>query len=253
MISEWRNQVVQGDCLELMKKLPDNSVDLIVTDPPYNISQENNLSRKTLNSKLQKRNTDIVLNFGEWDIFDSEQDYFQFTENWFKECVRVLKPKGWILVWFDKFRTGYFDLLLAPKYDIKSRTILIWHKTNPTPSFRKVNYLSSSEFCWVGSKGSSKIKFFGSQNDMHNVFDYPNSSVYGVTKHPTEKPIEIIRKLILNNSLPNDLVLDPFLGSGTTAIACKQLGRDFIGMELSEEYCEIARKRLEQENLKSWF
>ncbi len=244
-LDEWKNKVVQGDCLELMKKLPDNSVDLIVTDPPYAISQKGNkLSRKSRSSKSWKRSMDIKLDFGEWDHFETDEDFFEFTENWFKECVRVLKPKGWIYVFFDKQKIGYFDLMLAPKYGIKSRTIFAWLKTNPCPSFRKVNWVSASEFVWVGSKGKCKLKNFLKQTEMFNYMLTPNKSIYGKTSHPTEKPESLIKKFILTSSNKGDLILDPFIGSGTTAVACKMLDRNFIGFELSEEYCEIARKRI---------
>lgn len=240
------NKIYCMDCLEGLKQIPDESVDLIITDPPYNISQEKNISRKTFKSKIYKANSDIKLNFGEWDRFESEEEYFNFTESWFKECVRVLKPKSWIYIWFDKQRTGYFDLLLAKKYGIVPKTIIVWHKTNPVPQFRKVNYLSCSEFCWVGTKGKAKVKNFGYVKDMHTVIDYPNSSAYGETEHPTEKPVEIIKRFILHNSNEEDIVLDPFMGSGTTAVACLKTNRKFLGFEISEEYCKIANKRIEK-------
>ena len=151
--------LIQGDCLKVLPKIPDESVDLVVTDPPYNISQENKkLSRKSLSSKLHKRDSDIILDFGEWDR-RTEEEYKVFTERWFKEIVRILKPKSWFLSFFSKERIGYFtDPLdgLFKKYGFKTRTVITWCKSNPTPSFRKVNFLSSTEFIVVGSKGKCK-------------------------------------------------------------------------------------------------
>jgi len=242
------NRIIKGDCIEELKKLPDESIDCIITDPPYMISQKGkSIGRKSLSSKSWKRNMDIKLDFGKWDQFEDEKEFFEFTENWFKECVRVLKTKGWIYIFFDKQKTGYFDLILGPKYGVKSRTIFVWGKVNPAPSFRKVNYLSASEFVWVGSKGECKLKNFLKQNEMHNYMLTPNKSSYGKTTHPTEKPILVITKFILTSSNEGDIILDPFIGSGTTAIACLKLNRKFIGIEKEEEYFTMANERIQKE------
>jgi len=219
------------------------------------ISQKGkSIGRKSLSNKNWKRNMDIKLDFGEWDNYDTEKEFFDFTEKWFKECSRVLKPKSWIYIFFDKQKMGYFDLLLGKKYGISGRTIFAWLKSNPVPSFRKVNWLSASEFIWVGSKGSCKLKNFLQQKEMFNYMITPNKSAYGETNHPTEKPEELIKKLILVNTNEGDLVLDCFMGSGTTAIACLKLNRKFIGIEKEEEYVKIAKARikpyLEQKKLK---
>jgi len=187
---------------------------------------------------------DIKLDFGEWDNYDTEKEFFDFTEEWFKECARVLKPKGWIYIFFDKQKTGYFDLFLSKKYGIKGRTVFAWLKSNPVPSFRKVNWLSASEFIWVGSKGECKLKNFLKQTEMHNYMITPNKSAYGETIHPTEKPLVLIQKFISVNTNEGDIVLDPFLGSGTTAVASIKLNRKFIGIEQSLEYVQIAEARL---------
>lgn len=249
------NKIICGDCLEVLKTLPDESIDAIITDPPYMISQSGkSIGRKSLSSKSWKREMNIKLDFGVWDNFHSEEEFFNFTESWFKECVRVLKPKGWMYIFFDKQKIGYFDLLLSKKYGMKGRTIFSWLKSNPVPSFRKVNWLSASEFIWVGSKGECRLKNFLQQKEMFNYMITPNKSSYGETKHPTEKPIVLIEKLIKVNSNEGDIILDPFLGSGTTAVACLKLNRDFIGIEKEDEYVKIAEARikpyLEQKQLK---
>ena len=244
------NKIIHGDCIEELKKLPDNSVHLVVTDPPYMISQKGkSIGRKSLSSKSWKRNMDVKLDFGEWDNFQSEKEFFQFTELWFKECARVLKEKGWIYIFFDKQKTGYFDLFLSKKYGIKGRNIFAWIKSNPVPSFRKVNWLSASEFVWVGSKGDCKLKNFLQQKEMHNNMTTPNKSSYGKTEHPTEKPLRVIERFIKVNTIKGDLVLDCFGGSGTTALACKQLGRNYIIIEKEEKYIKIIKERLSQEVL----
>jgi len=233
--------IYHGDTLKVLKTLPDESVDCIIADPPYAISQK---GKKISRKGYYWGGKDIKLDFGEWDIFETEGDFFKFTESWFKECVRVLKQKSWIYVFFDKQKTGYFDLILAPKYEIKSRTIFVWLKTNPRPSFRKVNWISASEFIWVGSKGNCKLKNFLNQKEMFNYMLTPNKSSYGKTEHPTEKPEELIKKFILVNTNRGDLVLDPFLGSGTTMVVAEKLNRNSIGIELNSDYIEIAKKRM---------
>jgi len=239
------NQIICGNCIEIMRDIPDESIDLIIADPPYMVSQEGKkINRAKTISKSWNRKSSIDFDFGEWDLFPDEETYKAFTENWFRECTRILKPKAWIYIFFDKNKTGYFDLDFAPKYNIKPRTIFIWIKSNPTPSFRKVNWLSATEHIWVGSKGKSKIKNFLQQKEMVNYLITPNKTVYGKTSHPTEKPEELIEKFMITSSNRGDLVLDPFLGSGTTAVVAKKLDRNFIGIEIDENFCAMARQRL---------
>ncbi len=237
--------LIHGDALKVLPKIASESVDLAIIDPPYAISQPNKkIVRKNMNLKMYRRNSDIRLDFGKWDWFPSEEEYFSFTEKWFKEIARILKSKSWVYVFFDKNKTGYFDLILGKKYGIKSRNILVWHKTNPVPSFRKVNWISSSEFIWVGSKGECKLKNFLTVKEMHSVFEYPNATAYAETNHPTEKPLELIKKLIITSSNEGETVLDPFLGSGTTMKACLELKRNCIGIEIDPNYVDIVKKRL---------
>jgi len=192
------------DALEILKTIPENSIDCLVTDPPYFISQE----KKDINRKyLSGKENNIKLDFGEWDRYwENENEFFKWTEEWFKEVVRVLKQGAWLYIAFDKNKIGIFDLYLAPKYNIKSRTIFVWCKTNPTPSFRKVNWVSATEFIWVGSKGESKLSNFHKQTEMFNYMLYPNKSSYGKTSHPTEKPLKLFEKFILASTNEGDIV-----------------------------------------------
>jgi site-specific DNA-methyltransferase (adenine-specific) len=246
-IEEFKNKIICGDVLEVLQKIPDESIDCIITDPPFMISQKGKKIIRNIKHYKWKRRSDIGLDFGEWDRqWSGIQEYFEWTERWFKECVRVLKNGSWIYIFFDKQKIGIFDLYLAPKYNIKSRTIFVWVKSNPVPSFRKVNWNSGTEFIWVGSKGNSKLKNFLAQKYMANYMITPNASSYKKTNHPTEKPEILLERLILVNSNPNDIILDPFCGSGTTCVVAKKLGRNYIGIDISKEYCEISEKRLER-------
>jgi len=247
--------IIQGDCIEEMKKLEDNSVDAIITDPPYNISKENdNRDRSKLNSPIMRRESPLKYDFGKWDNM-GRKEFLEFTKEWLKECFRILKDGGAIISFFNKEDISYLGWI-GKEYGVRTRTNFTWHKTNPVPSFRKVNYLSACEYVWIGSKGKKTWTFnFKKQKEMHNFFETPNSSSYGQTKHPTEKPLSIIEHFLEVHTNENDLVLDPFLGSGTTAVACIKLNRKFIGIEKEEEYVKIAKARikpfLEQTKLNS--
>ena len=239
--------IKNGDALELLKEIEDESIGCIVTDPPYNISNgKTNINRKSMDSQMLKRNSDIKLDFGEWDK-RTEDDYYEFTKQWFTECARILKPKAWIYIFFSKERIGYFTDPrngLFVTNGIYTKSIITWHKTNPTPSFRKMNYLSSTEFIAVGSKGNSRIPNFLEQKNMHNFFETANSSIYGETEHPTEKPIELLLWLLKTGG--NSPVLDPFMGSGTTGTAALELDMDFIGFDTDEQYFSLAKERIKR-------
>jgi DNA modification methylase len=238
------NQIIQGDSLTVLKTLPDESVDLVLTDPPYNISKLNdNRDRSKLNSPIMRRESPLKYDFGEWDNME-RKDFIDFTSEWLELSCLKLKDGGTIISFFNKEDISLLGWL-SKEWGIRTRTIISWHKTNPVPSFRKVNYLSACEFIWIGSKGNNRWTFnFGYQKDMHNFFETSNKSCYGVTDHPTEKPITLIKHLIEIHSNKNDIVLDPFLGSGTTAVACKELNRRYLGIELKQEYIDMANKRI---------
>ena len=234
-----------GDCLDLLKEVKDNSVDLILTDPPYNISKENdNRDRSKLNSAIMRRDKPINYDFGDWDNME-RTEFLEFTRQWFELATSKLRNGGTIISFFNKEDISYFNWI-GKDYDIRTRTIYTWHKTNPVPSFRKVNYLSACEFAYIGSKGDKAWTFnFGQQKDMHNFFETSNASAYGVSDHPTEKPLNMFEHLIQVHSNKGDTVLDPFMGSGTTGVACKDLDRNFIGFEKNEHYFDIAKQRIE--------
>ncbi len=235
------NQLICGDCIDILKQISDETVDLLITDPPYFVSKENGDIRIT-------GRKDISLDYGEWDRqWNNTDEYFAWCEEWFKECVRVLKNGSWLYIFFGKRFLWYLQGVLFPKYGIEYKNILVWCKSNPAPSFRKANWLNATEFILVGAKGDSRIKHFTSQKDMINYFIHSNGSSYKETEHPTEKPINILKKLILTSSDEGDLVLDPFAGSGSTAIACIKTGRNYFCIEKDENYYSIAKERIEKE------
>ena len=221
--------LLNGDCIELLDNIPDGSVDLILTDPPYNISQKGKeLKRSTFNAPAIRRSKNIRLDFGDWDLMD-RQNFLKFTKTWFTKKEDI----------------GYL-IHLGKSNDCRYRTIYTWHKTNPTPSILRVNYLSSTEFIFIGSKGQKQWTFnYSMPQEMHNFFETANSSVYGETTHPTEKPISLMEHFIRIHTNENDTVLDCFMGSGTTGVAAVNLRRKFIGIEKNAEYFNIAKERID--------
>ena len=245
-------RLIQGDCLIEMQTLIDEGVqvDCILTDPPYNISQLNdNRDRSKMDSPIMRRKKPLNYDFGAWDNME-RQEFLDFTRDWYELCVQLLRDGGTFISFFSKEDVNYLGWM-GKEYDMRTRTIFTWHKTNPVPSFRKVNYLSSCEYAWIGSKGEIGWTFnFKQQKEMHNFFETPNKSSYGVTKHPTEKPLDMIEHLLEIHTNENDLVLDCFMGSGTTGVACKNLNRDFIGIELDEDYFKISDDRINDGQVK---
>jgi DNA modification methylase len=238
------DNIYQGDSLQVMKELPDNSIDLVLTDPPYNISQDGkSIKRSALRNTRYRKGSDIKLDFGEWDKL-TDEDYEKLIYGLIAELKRVMKDGSWAYIFFDKRKLGLLEKLYK-ELDLKYRNILVWCKSNPVPSFRHVNWVSATEFISVFSKGDGKVKnWLYPQKEMFSYFITSTKASYGVSSHPTEKPIGICEKIIKINSNEGDLILDPFLGSGTTAVACVNLNRHYIGIELDQSYVEIARKRV---------
>ena len=219
-----------GDCLELMKNIPDKSIDLVVTDPPYKLCSGggggafgvDKISYHKSVSKNEKINSGISN-----DILD--------------ELVRVMKKIN-IYIWCNKNQLrqyiDYFEEIGC------TTDLLTWHKTNPVPTCNN-KYLSDTEYLLYFRKGG--VKMYGTYDTKKKYYVTPTNKAdkdkYG---HPTIKPLDIIQNLITNSSQQCDVVLDPYLGSGTTAVACVNTNRHYIGFELDPQYYDIACKRLDE-------
>ena len=236
-------KIILGDCIIEMKKIKANSIDLIVADPPYGI------------------------NYKKWDKFD---DFLDFTEKWVKECFRVLKDNGSFYSFMGWSNVAEFKLLLDKYGTIKNW--ITWHRTKGRGS--KTNYKSMKEeilfytkgnkYTWNEQKmlkkhifpyvkdGQPRGWFTNEEGEkcrwtgLGNVWFYtvPFWKMPEYAGHPSQKPVMMFERIILSSSNEGDIILDPFIGSGTTAIACKNIGRNFIGIELDPKYVEIANKRL---------
>ena len=227
------NKVILGDCYEILKTLEKNSVDLILTDPPYNISRPSNFKKNSDNKKFNN----ISIEFGQWD--ESEID----LDSLFSEFKRVLKSGGTIVIFYDVWKCSNLKKV-AESYGFKQPRICQWVKTNPVPINSKKNYLSNAiEFFCVFVKDKKGV--FNSKYDK-GIYNYPICHGHERTKHPTQKPLELMKVLIEKHSSEEDVVLDPFGGSGTTAVAALQTKRKYILIENSVEYYDISLDRIQQ-------
>jgi len=239
--------IINGDSLIELKKYKSNSIDLLLTDPPYNISFNHNLALKG--------RKEITLKQGDYDVFESEDAFYNFTEQWFKETVRILKPGAWLYIFFSKERSGYFTDPrngLFKKYGVEYKDIITWAKTNPLPHIpvQRTKYVSATEFIIVGAKKGvgidTKIKNYLGHTEMYNYYITGSGSTYKETEHTNEKPVELLRWILKASTNTGDKVIDPFFGSGSTGMACKALGRFYIGIEINKNFYDMSVKRLKK-------
>lgn len=244
------NQILSGDCVEVMNSLPEESVDLIFADPPYNLQLKGELHRPD-NSKVDTVDDD-------WDQFDSFAKYDEFSRDWLKAARRILKPNGAIWVigsYHNIFRVG--AMLQDAGYWILND--VIWRKSNPMPNFRGVRLTNAHEtMIWASKSEKSKNTFnyeaLKALNDgvqMRSDWVLPICKGYerlkdkeGTKAHPTQKPESLLHRLLIGSTNLGDVVLDPFFGSGTTGAVAKKLGRNFIGIEREAKYREVAEARI---------
>lgn len=237
-------QMVQGDCVQVMAKLSDKSVDLMITDPPYNLGEF-----------MHGRNTNLVkmrdnhFAYSGWDDLPYEEWYINM-DNFFRESNRILKKKGSLLVFMSLIKVESL-IQLAQKYGFYYKTVGVWHKTNPMPRNMNLHFVNSTE-CWLYFINEAATGTFNNNGKI--VHDYIETSVTPASekrhgKHPTQKPLKLINHFIKMLSNEGDTIIDPFMGSGSTAVGCELLHRNFIGMDLEEKYFEIAKKRVNNSHL----
>ncbi len=256
LLQKYSNTIIKGDCIQVLKELPDNFVDLIFADPPYNLQLQGELWRPN-QTKVDAVNDD-------WDKFQSFEEYDKFCYEWLKECRRILKENGTIWVigsYHNIFRIGKImqDVGFWILNDI------LWIKTNPMPNFKGTRFNNAHEtLIWASKNKDSKytfhyksMKIFNDDLQLRSDWYIPICNgmerirVNGEKAHSTQKPEALLYRIIISTSNPNDLILDPFMGSGTTGAVAKKLGRNFIGIEKEEFYINIANKRIA--NVKPYF
>ncbi|MDQ0512019.1 site-specific DNA-methyltransferase [Ancylobacter amanitiformis] len=244
--------ILRGDCVAQLSRLPARSVDLVFADPPYNLQLQGELKRP------DDSRVDAVDDA--WDKFESFEAYDAFTRAWLLAVRRVLKPTGtlWVIgSYHNIFRVG----AMLQDLDFWILNDIVWRKTNPMPNFRGRRFTNAHEtMIWAarepGAKGYTfnyeALKAANEDVQMRSDWLFPICSGHerlkdetGHKVHPTQKPEALLARVILSASKAGDVVLDPFLGSGTTAAVAKRLGRRFIGIERDATYADAAQARID--------
>lgn len=217
-----------GDCLERMKEIPDGSVNLVLTDPPYNIARENNFT--TMGR--------AGIDFGEWD---KNADILSYIE----DVSRVLNKNGSFIV-FNAWKNLGDIVKQAEYFGFDTKDMLRLEKSNPMPRNRDRRYITDYECAIWFTKQKGKWTF----NRQDEKYQRPKF-VHSIDKgyHPTQKPLTLMEELVKIHSNEHEVILDCFMGSGTTGVACRNLGRKFIGVEMNEGYFEIAKERILKESI----
>ncbi len=249
MKTDFKNKIINGDSLEELKKIPRETIDLIFADPPYNLQLKSELTRPD-RSKVSAVND-------KWDQFENFKKYDDFTYEWLSECKRILKKDGAIWVigsYHNIFRVG----TAIQNLGFWILNDVIWNKNNPMPNFRGTRFTNAHEtLIWASKSEKSKytfnyqsLKCLNDDLQMRSNWDLPicNGSERlkkdGKKIHSTQKPEALLHRILLATSNKNDLILDPFLGSGTTATVAKKLGRNYFGIEKEKNYFKAAEQRI---------
>ena len=249
MKTDFKNKIINGDSLEELKKIPRETFDLIFADPPYNLQLKSELTRPD-RSKVSAVND-------KWDQFENFKKYDDFTYEWLSECKRILKKDGAIWVigsYHNIFRVG----TAIQNLGFWILNDVIWNKNNPMPNFRGTRFTNAHEtLIWASKNEKSKytfnyqsLKCLNDDLQMRSNWDLPicNGSERlkkdGKKIHSTQKPEALLHRILLATSNKNDLILDPFLGSGTTAAVAKKLGRNYFGIEKEKNYFKAAEQRI---------
>ena len=228
--------IILGDCLQELPKIESNSIDLIITDPPYLISRDSNFKQiSDSTSKEMSTKYNISIDFGDWDKVELDFNYL------FKELFRILKKGGTLIVFYDVWKSNEIKES-ANIVGFKQPRVCAWTKTNPVPINSKTNYLSNAtEYFFTFVKGGKPT--FNSVYD-NGFYKFPICHGKERLQHPTQKPLSLISQLIEKHSNLGDLVLDNFAGTGTVGEACVKLGRDYILIEKEETYFNMICDRL---------
>lgn len=224
--------IALGDSKKLIKSIKNKSIDLILTDPPYNIAKYS-----TGNIELPHRSA-INNDIAKWD-----RDVFN-PEEWADEFVRILKPNGNLFIFTTYNQIGKWHACLDNRFD--TTQFMIWHKTNPAPKIFKSGFLNSCEMifcCW----NKRHYWNFISQSEMHNFIETPicmSPERIKNPKHPAQKPVSVLKKIINIACVKNGIIFDPFMGVGSTGVAAMEMKKRYIGFEINKEYYNASKLRL---------
>lgn len=234
-------KLYNNDCLKQLKEIETDSIDLIITDPPYNLAK----FMKDRQTNLKKMRSNFFGDAG-WD--DDEYDiWINHMDKFFKEANRVLKKRGSLILFMSIIKVESL-IKLAQKHKFYYKTTGIWHKTNPMPRNMNLHFINSTE-AWIYFVNDAKTGTFN--NEGKALHDFIETSLTPSTekkfgKHPTQKPIVLIDHFVKILSKKNDIVLDCFMGSGSTGVSAVKQNRKFIGIEYNKDYFDIAKNRIDE-------
>ncbi len=228
-----------GDCIKKLEDIQSATINLILTDPPYNLGLF--MKGRDTNLGALRENHFVA---ADWDS-DEQADWELHMADFFKESARVLKKGGAMVVFMAVIKVETL-IRIAQENGFYYKTTGVWHKTNPMPRNMNLHFINSTE-SWVYFVHGSKTGTFN--NDGKVVHDYIELSVIGSAekkhgKHPTQKPVKLMEHFVQLLSNEGDMILDPFMGSGSTGVAALNLGRQFYGIELNEQYYRVALLRI---------
>lgn len=255
------NTIINGECISEMKKLPDSCIDLIIADPPYNLSKGGEWKWDN-SAELQGMGGNWNKVMQDWDDFTFES-YMTFTKAWLAEAKRILKPTGSMWIFGTYHNSGVINVI-CQMLGIEIINEVVWYKRNAFPNLARRRLTASHEtILWCNKGGKKREYYFDYEysksgdfsydalkmpgKQMRTVWDISNNKEKGELaygKHPTQKPIRILKRMIKLASREGDIMLTPFSGSGSECVAAKMTGRKYIGIELDNSYCEIATERL---------
>jgi len=241
--------LLQGDCIAIMRTIPDASIDMVFADPPYNLQLGGDLFRP------EGGRVDAVDN--DWDQFDSYGAYDAFCREWLAEARRILKPNGtlWVIgSYHNIFRVG----ALMQDQGFWILNDIVWRKANPMPNFKGTRFTNAHEtLIWASQGEKAKYTFnYRAMKTLNDELQMRSDWVLpicagqerlkrdGHKAHPTQKPEALLYRILLACTQKGDVVLDPFFGTGTTGAVARRLGRRWIGIEREDSYCEVARERI---------
>lgn len=254
------NYIYKGNCIQIMKEcIEDNKIDLIYADPPYN------LSGKSLNLVNNKTGGPFYKMNEKWDTWDYDE-YLTFSKLWINESWRILKQNGSLYVSCTYHNIGEL-ILIAKNTGYKLNNIITWYKTNAMPNITKRTFTHSTEYvCWFVKGGKWKFNYqqlkeinpnktkHGKNKQMRDFLDFIELPLVqgkerlkednGRALHPTQKPEKLLEVIITASSDVQDVILDPFFGTGTTGVVAQKMKRKWIGIEINEKYIQIAEKRI---------